>query len=42
MVEQCVVEQIGTQTVTAVSLIQSELRPTGAVYTSLYAAPLSG
>jgi 2'-5' RNA ligase len=42
MVEQCVVEQIGTQTVTTVSLIQSELRPTGAIYTSLFAVPLAG
>ena len=34
-VEKSVVEQIGVQQVTAVSLIQSELRPTGAVYTRL-------
>jgi 2'-5' RNA ligase len=34
-VEKSVVEQIGVQQVTALSLIQSELRPTGAVYTRL-------
>lgn len=35
MVEKSVVEQIGSQRVTAVSLIQSDLRPMGAVYTPL-------
>jgi len=40
MVEQAVVEQIGTQRVTAVSLIKSDLRPTGAVYTTLVTVPL--
>jgi RNA 2',3'-cyclic 3'-phosphodiesterase len=40
-VEQLVVEQIGLQTVTAVSLIQSDLRPTGAVYSRLLHVPLS-
>lgn len=34
-VEGLVVEQIGTQWVEAVSLIRSDLRPTGAVYTTL-------
>jgi RNA 2',3'-cyclic 3'-phosphodiesterase len=42
MVEQAVVEQIGVQKVTAVSLIMSDLRPTGALYTSLFAVPLAG
>ena len=40
VVEKSVVELIGAQRVTAVSLIQSELRPTGAVYTRLFEAPL--
>jgi 2'-5' RNA ligase len=34
-VEKCVVEQIGLQRATAVSLMQSDLRPTGAVYSRL-------
>ncbi len=41
MVEKSVVEQIGTQQVTAVSLVQSDLRPTGAVYTRLLTVPLA-
>jgi 2'-5' RNA ligase len=41
-VEQFAVEQIGFQVVTAVSLIQSDLRPTGAVYSRLLDMPLSG
>ena len=41
-VENSVVEQIGVQRVAAVSLIKSELRPTGAVYTILASAPLTG
>ena len=36
-VEKSVVEQIGLQPVTAVSLMQSDLRPTGAVYSRLSA-----
>ena len=40
IVERSVVEQIGVQRVTAVSLIQSDLRPTGAVYTELLSVPL--
>ena len=40
MVEKSVVEQIGVQQATAINLIQSELRPTGAVYTTLYRTPL--
>jgi 2'-5' RNA ligase len=39
-VERSVVELIGVQRVTAVSLIRSELRPTGAVYTRLLSVPL--
>jgi 2'-5' RNA ligase len=39
-VERTVVEQIGVQQVNAVSLIKSDLRPTGAVYTVLASAPL--
>ncbi len=35
IVERSVVEQIGVQRVTAVSLIQSDLRPAGPVYTRL-------
>jgi 2'-5' RNA ligase len=35
-----VVEGIGAQRVTAVKLIASELRPTGAVYTTLVSVPL--
>jgi 2'-5' RNA ligase len=42
MVERSVVEQIGVQRVTAVNLIQSDLRPSGAVYTRLLSVPLSG
>ena len=41
MVEKSVVEQIGVQRVTAVNLIASELRPTGAVYTTLVSVPLA-
>ena len=41
MVERSVVEQIGAQRVTAVNLIASELRPAGAVYTTLVSAPLT-
>ena len=40
IVERSVVEQIGVQRVTAVSLIQSDLRPTGPVYTELSSVPL--
>jgi 2'-5' RNA ligase len=40
MVEQSVVGQIGVQRVTAISLIQSDLRPSGAVYTTLVSVPL--
>lgn len=39
-VEKSVVEQIGVQSVTALSLIQSELRPTGAIYTRLLSCDL--
>lgn len=42
MVENSVVEQIGAQQVTAVSLIRSDLRPTGAVYTTLTSVRLEG
>ena len=35
MVERAVVEQIGSQRVTAVSLIRSDLQPAGALYTPL-------
>jgi len=42
VVDQSVVEQIGRQRVNAVSLIRSELRPSGAVYTELFSAPLGG
>jgi 2'-5' RNA ligase len=41
-VEKCVVEQIGLQQVTWVSLIQSDLRPTGAVYSRLAHIALTG
>ncbi len=41
-VERMVVEQIGQQQVTAVSLIQSDLRPTGAVYSRLSHVALAG
>jgi 2'-5' RNA ligase len=41
-VEKCVVEQIGLQQVTGVSLIQSDLRPTGAVYSRLAHIALTG
>jgi 2'-5' RNA ligase len=41
-VEKSVVEQIGVQRVIAVCLIQSDLRPTGAVYTTLASVPLGG
>jgi RNA 2',3'-cyclic 3'-phosphodiesterase len=41
-VEGSVVERIGLQTVTAVSLIQSDLRPTGAVYSRLLHIFLAG
>lgn len=39
-VEKQVVEQIGSQRATEVSLIRSDLRPTGAVYTPLRHVPL--
>jgi 2'-5' RNA ligase len=39
-VEKSVVELIGSQRVTAVSLIKSDLRPTGAVYTTLVSVAL--
>jgi 2'-5' RNA ligase len=42
VVEKAVVEQIGSQRVTAVSLIQSDLQPTGAVYTTLARVELKG
>jgi 2'-5' RNA ligase len=41
-VEKSVVELIGLQRVTAVSLMQSDLRPTGAVYARLLHLPLTG
>lgn len=41
MVESSVVEQIGVQRVTAVNLIASDLRPAGAVYTTLVSVPLA-
>jgi 2'-5' RNA ligase len=41
MVESSVVEQIGAQRVTAVNLIASDLRPAGAVYTTLVSMPLA-
>jgi 2'-5' RNA ligase len=41
-VEKSVVELIGLQPVTAVSLMQSELRPGGAVYSRLLHIPLAG
>jgi RNA 2',3'-cyclic 3'-phosphodiesterase len=41
MVERSVVEQIGAQRVTAVNLIASDLRPSGAVYTTLVNVPLA-
>ncbi len=41
-VERSVVEQIGRLTVRAVSLIKSDLQPTGAVYTTLAHVPLLG
>ncbi len=40
VVEKSVVELIGGQRVTAVSLIKSDLRPTGAVYTTLVSVAL--
>ena len=40
MVEKSVVEQIGSQRVIAVNLIQSDLRPSGAIYTTLVSVPL--
>jgi 2'-5' RNA ligase len=42
VVEKAVVEQIGAQWVDAVSLIRSDLRPTGAVYSTLVTVPLLG
>ncbi len=39
-VEKSVVEQIGRQRVSAISLIQSDLRPSGAVYSTLAEVPL--
>ncbi|MCX6029765.1 MAG: RNA 2',3'-cyclic phosphodiesterase [Chloroflexi bacterium] len=41
-VGKSVVEQIGVQRVTSVILIKSDLRPTGAVYTTLVSVPLRG
>jgi 2'-5' RNA ligase len=41
-VEKSVVELIGLQPVTAVSLMQSDLRPAGAVYSRLLHIPLTG
>jgi 2'-5' RNA ligase len=41
-VEQSVVEEIGAQRVSTVHLIRSDLRPTGAIYTSLAAVALKG
>ncbi|MGC8782457.1 MAG: RNA 2',3'-cyclic phosphodiesterase [Anaerolineae bacterium] len=40
IVEKTVVEQIGVQRVTAVSLMQSDLRPAGPIYTRLLHVPL--
>jgi len=40
-VEKTVVEQIGVQRVTAVSLMQSDLQPTGPIYTRLLHVPLA-
>lgn len=40
IVEKTVVEQIGVQRVTAVSLMQSDLRPSGPIYTRLLHVPL--
>jgi 2'-5' RNA ligase len=40
VVEESAVERLGLQTVTAVSLIRSDLRPTGAVYSRLLYVPL--
>ncbi len=42
VVERSVVEQIGMQRVTAVKLIISNLRPSGAVYSTLASAELAG
>ncbi len=41
IVEKTVVEQIGVQRVTAVSLMQSDLRPSGPIYTRLLHVSLS-
>ncbi len=41
-IEKSVVEQIGVQRVTAVSLMQSDLQPTGPIYTRLLEVPLAG
>ncbi len=41
-VEKLVVEEIGTQQVAAVHLIKSDLRPTGAVYSTLATVALQG
>ena len=41
IVERSVIEQIGVQLATAGHLIQSDLRPSGAVYTRLLSVPLS-
>ncbi len=40
-VEKTVVEQVGLQRVTAVSLMQSDLRPAGPIYTRLLHVPLA-
>jgi len=42
VVEKSVIELIGKQRVTAVALIRSDLRPTGAVYTPLASVSLGG
>jgi len=42
VVENSVIEQIGVQGVNAVTLIQSDLRPAGAVYTPLASVSLGG
>jgi 2'-5' RNA ligase len=42
IIERSVVEQIGLQRVTAVKLIMSDLRPSGAVYNGLASVELAG
>jgi 2'-5' RNA ligase len=41
VVEASVIEQIALQKVSAIALIRSELRPTGALYTELVRMPLA-